>query len=123
MENKDIIPEENIIIDTVDGLDEDIVIIDEILNEIIDVSKSVKLKKTLSYFSSTIIILSFVHDDYDVDKLGNKVLVNKYNILQVYDRDSKESSYHHVNDVKMEKSLLLNLINKGEANGNKKKYL
>lgn len=104
-------------------LDEDILNVEKSIEESDKVKQSLKFVKELEYFSDSIIIVRFVYKE-DSIKDGNKeVEGDEYTIYQVYNRDVKKSSYHYIADEKLEKSLLLNLINKGDILGNKSKYL
>jgi len=82
-----------------------------------------KLPKELIYFSNSIFIFRFVYRQNPDVKSGYDLEPIEYPIYQVYDRDTRESTYHYINDERMEKSLLLNLINRGEGFANKKKYI
>lgn len=115
--------EEKILIETLEVLQEDFLFIEETLEEVDKVKKSLSTQKELLYFSGNIIIFKFIYKDSIIQDNGVKIEGKEYTIFQVYDRDTEKSSYHHINNAKMENSLLLNLINKGETHGIKKGYI
>lgn len=117
------IEEEKRIMETLEVFEEDFLFIEETLEEIEEVKKSLSTEKQLLYFSGNIIILKFIYKDNIIQDNGVKIEGNKYTIFQVYDRETKKSSYHYIQDSKMEKTLLLNLLNRGETHGVKKDYL
>jgi len=118
-----IIQEEKWIIETLEVSEEDILFIDETLQEAKEVKKSLSTEKEVVYFSNSIIILEFIYKDNILQENGSKIEGDEYTILQVYDRDLQKSSFHFCKDERLRKSVLLNLINKGESYGNKKTYL
>ncbi len=104
---------------------EDIISIDKTFEEIKEVEKSTNAEKELLYFSDSILIFKFVYRGEDELNDDGSVSIrgNEYSILQVYSRTGKNSSYHYCKEEKLLNSLLLNLINRGDAVGNKKGYL
>lgn len=115
--------EEKILVETLEVFEEDFLFIEETLVEVDKVKKSLSTQKELLYFSGNIIIFKFIYKDNIIQDNGVKIEGDEYTIFQVYDRETEKSSYHYINDVKIEKSLLLNLINKGDSVGVKKGYI
>jgi len=109
--------EDKRMLDKLEFLDEELEYLYDTLTEIEEKKKKPdvvkKVSKELSYFSNSIFIFEFIYTDERGD----------FKIFQVYNRGEEKSTYHFVADEKMEKSLLLNLINKGESYGNKKGYI
>jgi len=104
-------------------LEEDAIFIEGTLREVEEIKKSVKTEKELLYFSDKTIILQFIYKESIVQDNGTVLNGDEYPIFQVYDRDTKKNSYHYVADPKLERTLLLNLINRGDSVGVKKSDL
>lgn len=106
-----------------DDLEEDAIFIEETLGEVEEIKKSLKIEKNLVYFSDKTIILKFVYKEGIVQNNGIILDGDEYPIFQVHDRDTKKNSYHYVADAKLERTLLLNLINRGDSTGVRKSNL
>lgn len=104
-------------------LEEDAIFIKETLGEVEEIKKSVKIEKDLLYFSDKIIVLKFIYKESIVQDNGTVLDGDEYPIFQVYDRDTKKNSYHYVADPKLDRTLLLNLINRGDSAGLRKSNL
>lgn len=97
----------------IEVLDEDLLLLEDtfeqIENEIRDKAELHKIEKKLEYFSNKLIVYSFVYREHI--------------IFQTFDRSEELSEFSYLADVKMHKSHLLNLINRGESFGNRKNYI
>ena len=106
------IPESELVL-TVDVSDEDLLSLEDtfeqIENEVKDKAELIGIDKKLEYFSNSLIIYSFVYREHI--------------IFETFDRSEEKSEYTYLADQRMHKSHLLNLINRGESRGIKKKYL
>ena len=109
--------EEEMMVKELEFLDDELEYLNDTLTEIEEIKKKPeiikKVNKELSYFSNSIFIFTFLY----IEERG------EFKIFQVYDRNKEKSTYHFIADPRMEKSLLLNLINKGESYGNKRGYI
>lgn len=98
---------------TIEVLDEDLLCLEDtfeqIEKEIRDKTELIGIEKKLEYFSNTLIIYTFIYKERI--------------IFETFDRSEEKSDYTYLADQRMHKSHLLNLINRGESIGIKKKYL
>lgn len=98
---------------TIEVLDEDLLSLEDtfeqIEKEIRDKAELIGINKKLEYFSSALIIYTFIYREHI--------------IFETFNRSEEKSDYTYLEDQRMHKSHLLNLINRGESLGYKKTYL